>query len=244
MKQIIMDRIVNMPYLRPVFFTLFFFVIAASIIVYTVERRKDASALTRAGQIKYMQITIRGILLENDRPNYDSIVSSYSIQNTFFISPVVFNHKTNRHTSWREFILDCAVPNRSEEDKNFSAKLFRSYDQKDFGQTNFLLIVGDDTIWDEKIQGRISFLPDNMDKILIVEIPTNDIAWNSLQDITPNEVIKLWTSKPYNRGFGLKPGLLYVTLQGEYGYISDFTSPDDLKKMLVFSSDEIKEISR
>ena len=143
-------------------------------------------------------------------------------------SPIIATIEGN--ISWRRQILEINAPFLDGSVDELS-RFFRC-DSKKSSNTFIVAVVGDKTLWGENIRHKIDILPENVDKIMLIEIPDNDVHWDSLKDYTVDETLRLWASQNFSRGFFQKRGLYYCTLRGKIGKISDFSSTIELRKMI------------
>jgi hypothetical protein len=149
--------------------------------------------------------------------------------------------------SWRKYALETNEPYIFDSSAEGLSIHFHC-DIPISTSTFIVAIVGDRTLWGDDFRNKIKigiyekkeFPPEELDKILLIEIPNNNIAWDSLKDYSVEEALNLWPSQNFSRGFFQKPGLCYITLHGKYGRISDFTSKEAFRKMIEFNDEEIR----
>jgi hypothetical protein len=156
--------------------------------------------------------------------------------------PAPVMRKNGKKISWREYVVSVHADSISGDLKTF----FHPDDEK-ISCTFIVAVHGKRTLWGDDFRNKIKvgtyekkeFPPEELDKILLIEIPDNNIAWDSLRDYSVEEVLNLWPSRNFSRGFFQKRGLCYVTLHGKIGRISDFRSKDEFQKMIEFSDEEM-----
>jgi hypothetical protein len=196
-------------------------VITASILNLHYCLRSEATYVARKGKLFFLQNMLTVILSDS--------------QNN--IIPV-----SEGNISWREQIVNYCGFGDSDSTEHFT-KMFRSFDEETGDYTSYVAVTGNRTVWDNEIRKKILFTDTSFDKILLIEIPQKNIPWNSTQDYDVEKILNLWTPTPYQRGFFQKSGLLYITLRGKIGDISDFTSKDELRKMIELNDNEMLSLS-
>lgn len=137
--------------------------------------------------------------------------------------------------SWREKVAN--FYREMNQDGYDYSKLFRfPFDNGDH-HTSIVAIIGEGTVWDEKLRKYVLRSP--IDKILLIEVPHKNVRWNSPEDYDIDKAIQLWSDKPIYRGLWKERGIQYITLHGKYGKISDFKSKEDFKNHIIFTDEEI-----
>jgi len=112
--------------------------------------------------------------------------------------------------------------------------------------TDYVAVVGPDTLWPGQLPGDLKKHPNG---ILVVEWPESDIPWAEPRDITVEEFLDWFRTKPPRRGFLdwllAKPSehdsfhhgcLLYVDAQGNVGELRNDTDVETVRKLLVGES--------
>ena len=143
--------------------------------------------------------------------------------------------------SWREQIAHFVRTGVNDQDID-DAKMFRS-NAKNEMQTNYVAVYGNRTVWDENIPRNLIWntrVP--FDKIILIEIPDNEILWNSTSDYSVEQSLDLWSFDSHTFDICKDSGSFYVTLKGKIGSISEFHTQEEFRKMLVFSEDELQAI--
>jgi hypothetical protein len=153
--------------------------------------------------------------------------------------PTVIDNRTGATISWREQIADhFRVTNRDcGTDYSYLFRLNRTGDY-----TSYVAIVDRLTIWDANIRDKVLQTNFGFDKILLIEISNKNIRWNSCRDYCIDEAMNLWEQEQITQQTFPKNHLLYITLKGNIGFISDFKNKEEFKKMLVLSNEEVIQL--
>ena len=95
--------------------------------------------------------------------------------------------------------------------------------------TDYVAVVGPETLWPGKAPGD---LRKHRKGILVVEWPKSDIHWAEPRDITVEEFLDWFRTKPPEQG-SFHPGcLLYVDAEGNVGELRNDTDPETVRKLL------------
>jgi len=162
------------------------------------------------------------------------------------LKPNMFHPIKGRYVSWREWLLEFNYHAGSQYERTMPAdevamRVFRAYRQPKEGQTNFVFIVGERTLHNFDINHVLNIFPDDFDKILILEYPENTIPWNSLEDISVADARELWLMNATQPRWTLRwQEIVYATLKGKTGIISEFSTEEKFMRMLVFSDEEVE----
>jgi hypothetical protein len=103
--------------------------------------------------------------------------------------------------------------------------------EEDTTRTNYVVIVGDNTLFPPAGTVSTSKLPNNVDPILVIETSSSDIEWPEPRDLSVSE---LSTSSRLNSIALLKPhgGVIrYITLRGRLGVLAGDTSVDEVNRL-------------
>lgn len=105
-----------------------------------------------------------------------------------------------------------------------------SSDKKDDSPlTDYVAVVGPGTLWPGKEPGKIK----SPSAILVVEWPKSDIHWAEPRDITVEEFLDWFRSKPGRWAGNHWGGILYVDASGKVGEIPNDADPETVRKMLI-----------
>ena len=224
--------------MKKLFLTLGILVILICALTYLSVLRSEAKYLARRSKLFFVYSELT--LFMPDRNN-----------NKILIPPVLTENTTQSPISWREQIVNI----RQRIDENFGYKnfgvdysdMFRygtSYGTNRTGDhTEYVAVVDKYTLWDEDIRNKILSSNYDFDKILLIEIPDKNIPWNSCQDYDINAAMNLWNQISKSRRFLQKQNLLYITLKGHIGFISDFKTKEEFQRMLVLSNEELLQLT-
>jgi hypothetical protein len=144
-----------------------------------------------------------------------------------YMSYYDFNEHYNMSEPWDS-------PKNREYTGTFSPIAFRcpSAAPDRTGFTNYVVVVGPDTMWPGKESVRSKEVV-NPDAILVVEYPDSDIPWYEPRDLTVEEFLAMLQSRWTQRDFGPHPGgLLYVTVQGEVRAIDRTANLESVRQLL------------
>jgi hypothetical protein len=110
--------------------------------------------------------------------------------------------------------------------------------KKDKRITEYVAIVGPGTLWPGKEPGKLPKKTKNggegkgKSQILVVEWPKSDIHWAEPRDITVEEFLDWFRSKPGRWDSNHSGCILYVDAAGEVGEIPNDTDPETVRKLL------------
>lgn len=102
---------------------------------------------------------------------------------------------------------------------------------KDTMLTNYVVLVGDDTLFPPVGSVKSSDLPNSVDPILVVEITNSNIGWSEPRDLVIDELDE---SNGENSIVLTKPhegAIRYITLSGRLGMLPEGTSVDEVKRL-------------
>ncbi len=188
--------------------------------------RKQAIISGRRGQLFYLHH-----VLTIDIPGFTNSI------------PQRIKSDQDHDISWREQIVHFVGTGVNDQDIDYT-DMFRA-NAKNEMQTNYVAVYGDRTVWDESMPRNLIWstcVP--FDKIILIEIPNDDILWNSTLDYSVEQALDLWSFDSHTFDICKDFGLLYVTLKGKIGYVSEFGTQEEFRKMLVFSEEEIQNVIR
>ena len=104
--------------------------------------------------------------------------------------------------------------------------------------TDYVAVVGPGTLWPGKEPGKLpartktGSAGKTRSPILVVEWPSSDIQWAEPRDVTVDEFLDRFRSKP-GRYSSNHPGcILYVDAAGEVGEIPNDADPETVRKMV------------
>jgi hypothetical protein len=96
--------------------------------------------------------------------------------------------------------------------------------------TNYVAVVGPDTMWPGHESTRLEDLPRDM--IMLIELPGTDVHWMEPRDVTLEEAVRAITGQDDRPKSGRHPvGILCVTVNGDIRVIDRNMDPADLRQL-------------
>ena len=199
------------------------------IFAYITNCRLEAIQADRKGKIFALHHTL--ILFLPDKLPYNTLVS-----------PVTVDNRTGASVSWREQVANYYQGLNLDDTTDYS-HLFRASKYKNDNFTSYVAVVDKKTLWDENIRGMVLQANFAFDKILLLEIDEKKIPWDSCQDYDIEAAMNLWNREQKSRyvipgSIFPKQDLMYVTIKGNIGFISDFKTKEEFQSMLVLNDEE------
>jgi hypothetical protein len=165
------------------------------------------------------------------------------------LPPAYFSDATGRPTmSWRvgaaRFIfyasdffesLDFSKPWNDPKNADFLDHIASAFhcpgSEKgpDDPMTDYVAVVGPGTLWPGRTPGKIG----RESVLLVVEWPRGNIHWAEPRDITVEEFLDYFRSKPGRWSGNHRGCLLYVDLSGHVGEIPNNADPESVRKLLM-----------
>jgi hypothetical protein len=123
----------------------------------------------------------------------------------------------------------------------------------DQGRTNYVAIVGENTLW----PGKTGYIPKNKydfaygentldpkmkdspanvaekDKIFLIELPDSDIPWLEPRDISVEEAVELFRERKSGKYQSCLRHLQYITLSGKTGDVASIPDEETFRNMIV-----------
>ena len=188
--------------------------------LFLISSARKADSMGKGAVLFFLQNTLTLMLPDDNGYELMSPVSSDSS-----MGPI----------SWREKVAN--FYREMNQDGYDYSELFRFPFDNGKHHTSIVAIIGEGTVWDEKLRKHVLRSP--IDKILLIEVPHKNVRWNSPEDYDIDKAIQLWSNKPIYRGLWKERGIQHITLHGKHGRISDFKSKEDFKNHIIFTDEEI-----
>jgi hypothetical protein len=107
-------------------------------------------------------------------------------------------------------------------------------DNKNTAITNYVAVVGFDTMWPGNNSAKILEDGSDKDKILVIEIINSDILWMEPRDLTLEQVLdSLQAKQGIAIGSQHNDGIHYVTVAGEVHTLDRNIDRESLKKLFI-----------
>ena len=98
--------------------------------------------------------------------------------------------------------------------------------------TNYVAVVGSDTMWPGSKPAKPAADGSDIDKILVIEVVNSDILWMEPRDLTLEQALDAIQPKA-GIGSGHPSGINYVTVGGEVRTLDRNIDRDSLRRLLV-----------
>jgi hypothetical protein len=104
--------------------------------------------------------------------------------------------------------------------------------ERDDPRTDYVAVVGPGTLWLGRTPGKVG----RESVLLVVEWPRSDIHWAEPRDITVEEFLDYFRSKPKRWDGNHRDCLLYADVSGNVGAIPNNSDPETVRKLLMSDS--------
>lgn len=163
-------------------------------------------------------------------------IHNYRDKHGHFPPPYVTDGNGNPLYSWRVLILPYIEQYRIAEEFHYDEPwdsphnlsllsdldIFQSHDATVRGETQFLAVVSDDTLWNPDRDISVDDVTDGLDRtLLLVEVPSQGIHWSEPRDLSRAAAIEILKSRsaspPWNRRprhVALADGSVHAVPQG------------------------------
>ena len=100
--------------------------------------------------------------------------------------------------------------------------------------TNYVAVVGPNTVWSESGTGATATNNSDSEKILVIEVVNSDISWAEPRDLTVEQALEAIQPK---KGIGVgsrhRAGIHYVTVSGQVRVLDRNIDRESLRRLLV-----------